>query len=190
VFTSFFNKTAAKALLVMALLAGITTIGSTPAAGQTSGRGQFALSPSAQQTLNFILSQCGMPVYGQRLVLNAVHTLGTQRAEIYLSQGPVVQVMAASPSYLCGQFRIIMQITAELPSEYHQAFVDGYFQVAPALQRFTEQVLQLHIRQGQVGNYLFARGQTIRECMGLLNTIALDRNPNEFIYVSLPPACR
>lgn len=173
-------------LVIGTLLFGGSTLIPPAQAQQSAGR-QIRLSPQSQQTLNFILTQCGMPVYGQQLVLNAVWALGP-RADAYFANGVVAQVAAVSPAYLCGQFRILMRILADLPAEYHQALVYGHFQVTPALERFTTEVLRLYVNQGKVNAYNFARWQTIRECMGLLNEIALDRNPNE-TYL-MPAVCR
>jgi len=176
-------------LVIGTLLFGGSTGFLPPAQAQQSAGRQIRLSPQSQQTLNFILTQCGMPAYGQQLVLNAVWALGP-RADAYFANGVVAQVAAVSPAYLCGQFRILMRILADLPVEYHQAFVYGHFQVTPALERFATQVSQLYVKQGKVMAYNFAQWQTIRECMGLLNEIALDRNPNETYVIAMPAVCR
>jgi len=189
-FGSQFKRSVAAAVLGTLLSVSGTDYLVPTAQGQQRVERLLVSSPQAQQLLQFILTQCGMAPALQHLVVNAVRHHGPQRADIYLTQGPIVQVMAASPAYLCGQFRIMAGILADLPTDYYQAYVDGYFQVAPALERFTAQVIQFYVHQGNINSYLFERGQTIRECMGLLNTIAMDPIPNKRIYVALPPACR
>ena len=93
---------------------------------------QRALSPAARQTLGAMLA--GVPPYEQQLILNAIWALGP-RAEMQLAQaratppavGAVVRQQAA-------------QILRVLPAQYHQAFINGLFEVSPEDVQFKDYV--------------------------------------------------
>ncbi len=118
------------ALAGCALVAGVGSV----SAVQLSVAHRPALSTAAQQTLAAILA--GTPPYEQRLVLNAVRALGLERAEAQLSQ---LQAMPAAARQATGQ--LVTQILRALPPQYHQAFIDGLFEVSAQEEQFVMQVV-------------------------------------------------
>jgi hypothetical protein len=135
-FSSSFRQHILKALLGVALVAGsFSFVAPAKAVAQARVVPVYVLSPQGQQTLRYILT--GLPPYVQGLVLNAFQSLPPAQAEAELAQ-----VRSMSPEYLqrVGQgFLFALQV---LPPAYHQAFVDGMFDVSPAESQFTAQVFE------------------------------------------------
>src|SRR2546425_4871422 len=93
---------------------------------------QPALSPAARQTLGAMLA--GVPPQEQQLILNAIWALGP-RAEMQLAQ-----VRATPPAVGAVVHRQAAQILRVLPAQYHQAFINGLFEVSPQDVQFKNQV--------------------------------------------------
>jgi len=145
-FTTFFKQTVAKALLVIALLVGTMAAGTVPAAGQTSGRKQFALSPDARKTLTDLLS--GVPPAAQPLVLNALESLGSDQAEAKLSQ--FAQFDKTSPGVVRKVGPAIIVPGLQLvPPQRRQAFINGVFGVSQPEEQFATQILMILVRAQQ-----------------------------------------
>ena len=93
---------------------------------------QRALSPAARQTLGAMLA--GVPPQQRQLILNAIWALGP-RAEMQLAQ-----VRATPPAVGAVVRRQAAQILRVLPAQYHQAFINGLFQVSPEDEQFKDYV--------------------------------------------------
>ena len=93
---------------------------------------QLALSPAARQTLGAMLA--GVAPQQRQLILNAIWALGP-RAEMQLAQ-----VRATPPAVGAVVRRQAAQILRVLPAQYHQAFINGLFQVSPEDEQFENYV--------------------------------------------------
>ena len=112
-----------------ALACGALIASPIPAEGQMYQR---TLSPAARQTLGAMLA--GVPPQEQQLILNAIWALGP-RAEMQLAQ-----VRATPPAVGAVVRRQAAQILRVLPAQYHQAFINGLFQVSPEDEQFKDYV--------------------------------------------------
>jgi hypothetical protein len=142
-FNSSFQQTMRTMLLKAALAACVLTISLQSASGQVQAARRGSLSPSAQQMLSTILR--GLPPSAQPLVIHALRTIGPQRAEAQLAQA-----RAMGTDTLREVGNMVVMALQGLPSQYHQAFVDGLFQVSPAEEQFASQVLN-QIAQTKMG---------------------------------------
>ena len=136
-FTTFFNQTVAKPLLVIALLVGTMAVGTVPAAGQVTKTRQFTLTPAQQAAYTL---GTGLSPYERHLLAIAVVKLGAQRADAKFNE--LAQFSVAMPGFLSlvGP-RIITPALQTIPAQYHQSFIDGLFSVTPVEEQYAKQVM-------------------------------------------------
>lgn len=133
-FKSLFHKQTLIILLQAAMLAGVLTVAAPSASGQIQTTRRSALSPAGQQMLSAILR--GLPSDARPLALNALQRIGLQRAEEQLAKA-----RAMGPETLKAVGDLVVTALQGLPPVQHQAFIDGLFQVTPAEEAFTGQIL-------------------------------------------------
>jgi hypothetical protein len=127
---------------VLLMAGGVLTMAAQPAVGQVQAR-RSSLSPGAQQMLVAILQ--GLPAEAQPMVINALRTIGPQRAEMQLAQA---RSMGPDTLRVVGEMVVIA--LQGLPRQQHQAFINGLFQVSPGEEQFASQVLN-QIAQMKMG---------------------------------------
>jgi hypothetical protein len=142
-FKSIFQQRTLTILLQAAMVGGALTMAAQPASAQMQAARGSSLSPGAQQMLSAILR--GLPPNAQPLVIHALRTIGPQRAEDQLAQA-----RAMGPETLREVGNMVVMALQGLPVQYHQAFINGLFQVSPAEEQFTSQVLN-QIAQAKIG---------------------------------------
>jgi hypothetical protein len=130
-FRAIFTRPVMTMILGSALVGGTLTLTAAPAKAQA---GIAALSPSSKQVLIAMLR--GAPPHMQQLIVNAMQALGPERAEAQLAQ---VKAMPPQTLQLTGQ--LVIRILQILPRQYHQAFVNGLFQVTPAEEQYATQLM-------------------------------------------------
>jgi hypothetical protein len=109
--------------LAAGLVGGTLALAAQRASAQMQATRSFGLSPNVQQTLYVILG--GLPPHGQRLVLKAIRRLEPDRAEMQLAQA-----RAMHPETLRLFREMVVTALQGLPAQYHEAFIDGLFQVS------------------------------------------------------------
>lgn len=149
----------------LVLLFGITLAswglvsGVSPVVAQLANPRSRTLSPAAQQMLSAVLA--GISPYEQRLVQNAVLALSPERAEQQLFQW-----MATPAATRAAAGQLVTQILQALPPQYHQAFIDGLFEVSAPEAQFVAQVvnyIQLQVaRQGDATRMISDWGTRMR----------------------------
>ncbi len=109
----------------------VLLLGATLACGVRPAQTQY--SPAARQTLVAILN--GAPPYEQRLIMNAIWSLGPRRAEMELRQ-----ISAMAPAVRQAMAHLVTQILQGLPQQDHQMFINGVFDVSPEETQFVQRV--------------------------------------------------
>jgi len=125
-------------LLNAALAAGVFTIAVQPASAQVQ------VSPGARQMLVAILR--GLPPQAQQMVINALQTIGPQRAEEWLAKA-----RRTPPDVRQAYRSMVVTALQGLPRQYHQAFINGFFGVSPGEAQWAGQVMN-QVGQTIVGN--------------------------------------
>ncbi len=142
------------ALVLWRLIGGVSTV-----AAQLPNLRSRTLSPAAQQMLAATLA--GISPYEQRLVLNAILALSPERAEQQLFQW-----MATPLATRAAVGQVVTGILRALPPQYHQAFVNGLFEVSAREAQFVAQVvnyLRLQVaRQGDATRIISDWGARMR----------------------------
>ncbi len=133
-FKSIFKQQTLKMLLHAALVGSVISISAQSASAQIQTTRRSALSPAGQQMLSLILR--GLPPQARLLALNALRKIGPQRAEEQLAKA-----RAMGPETLKAVGDLVVTALQGLPPQQHQAFIDGLFQVTPAEEQFTGQIL-------------------------------------------------